>query len=224
MSTFQRKYTHEQEEAVCTHYLDRGVRPARKIKELAASGDLGTEPFEITEAMVRFYASRRRRQRQGKVVSELASMPPRDATEALRRQLLNAADYELRWVQKRQKAGHRDNAARQRDLETLRQIARCVREIVALPGPTEARTAKPGHRDPARDGQITGSVTRGGLAHAMLEDIRAQERKGKEPAAPTAPPPDPETNGQDATGPMARALAHAAWEKERARQAGLADS
>jgi hypothetical protein len=92
-------------------------------------------------------ASRRRE------VNELAKAAPRDAIEALRRRLVNAADAELAAMEKRQKNGKSVPG------EELRQVARAVREIAAIPGPSDARPAAPGARV---NGDATGQRRRAG--------------------------------------------------------------
>src|SRR4051812_37997039 len=99
MSTFQADYTDEQRDALAEAYEDRGIRPAHRVAALAEAGELkeGLAAFKVKGGAntVRDMARRRRNQRAGRITSELAQMPPRDAIEALRRRLVNAVDAHL---------------------------------------------------------------------------------------------------------------------------------
>jgi len=178
------KYTPEQRAAAAEAYVDRGVRPARRVAELAAAGELiPGQRFEISPDYVLKLAAALRRRRAGEASSALARQPPRDAVEAIRRRLAAAIDHELTLIETLQRRRGRDD----RDvLERLRQIARLSREFAALPGPTDPRPVPPGQRhiDPATgESRNNGGPIRGGLAGAMLRDIRQ--------AAATDPDPDP---------------------------------
>jgi hypothetical protein len=178
MGAFDRKYSREVEDAVRRAWCDRGIRPARRIAELATAGelepDLPAEP--ITVEMVYTWKSAELKARAGKVETVLGKMPPRDAIETLRLRLLNAADAMMRQQEKRK--------VESRDPERLRQIARLVREAAAIPGPTEPRPSKPGQRDP-QTGEHNGSRTEGGLAASILASARRTET-----ASPTPQPVD----------------------------------
>ena len=89
---------------------------------------------------VRDCARKLKARRAGKLKSDAAMLPARDAVEALRRRLVSLADREMR-VAERQKRGTVQP-------ETLRQIARAVREIAAIPGIDDARPIHPGSTTP----------------------------------------------------------------------------
>lgn len=163
MSHFEAVYTPEQRAAVAEAYEDRRIRPATKIVKLAASGELTGEPFDIKPNYIHKLARELRHKRAGQVRSELASQPPADAIETLRRRLVNLADWMSSEQERKRKAGTLTPA-------DLRDYARCLREIAAIPAPGAPRPPQPG----ARDGQgNAGSPTRGGPAAAMLKEMHA---------------------------------------------------
>lgn len=170
---FERQHTHEQTEAAALAAVDQGLTGPRVV-ELARDGLLTLagkplEPYEITADYVRKLASHLRKQRAGKVVSDLASMPPRDAIEALRRRLVNVADAELAAVEK-QKPGLRD-------LSRFRQVIQCVKEAAALPGPKDPRPPAPGQMV-GPDVRPTGDRSRSGPAGALMaEHLRSQNEE-----------------------------------------------
>jgi hypothetical protein len=137
---------------------------------LAAAGELEHNgerlpPFETNQSTVRSLARQRTRQRMGHATSELATRPPGDAVEALRRRLVNLADAGLTRLEREL----RRRGARL-DFEQVRQAARAVREIAALPGPEDPRPPSPGERV---GGQRNGGATRGGLAGELVAAHRA---------------------------------------------------
>lgn len=163
MPKFAEKWTHEQREAMGIAYVDRGMRPARLVVEAARAGDLEyngkrLDPFDPPLATVRDNVRHLKRRRAGQVESELATRPPRDAIEALRRRLVSLADRELAAIE-RDKAGTAD-------LERLRQVIRCVKEAAALPGPKDPRPRQPGE-GASKDRE--GSPTTSGLGAQMLQ-------------------------------------------------------
>jgi hypothetical protein len=172
-------YTDEQRDAIASAWNDRGVRPASRVVELAAAGEL-TRPdgskldaFAVPEGTVRSLARHARKRRRGDVASRLADETPRDAVENLRRRLVAVADHELQRLERAQRTKPRDAI----DVEQLRQVSRAVLEISRLPGPTDPRTPSATTRD--ADGR-KGPETRGGLAGPLL----AAHRAGTLPAAP----------------------------------------
>lgn len=180
----ERKYNDEQRDAVGRAF-EGGIRPAGRVVELAAAGELPgadgepLEPFAVPESSVRALARRWRRQGRAKT-RELADLEPRDAVEALRLGLLDVAERELRAL-RRQKAGDVDVAR-------LNRLARTVRELQAVPGPNDDRRPAPGQKV---NGERNGGETRTGLAG----DILRAHREGAVPVAPPpaeAPPPPPE--------------------------------
>src|SRR3954449_2076805 len=94
---FVRKWTDDQREAMVSARLDRGMT-FRRVVELANAGALtapdGTrlEPFDPPVSTIAGLVRAAKRKRMGKDVSQLAQLEPRDAIEALRRRLINAAD------------------------------------------------------------------------------------------------------------------------------------
>lgn len=209
MGQWAPKYTDEQREAVAVAYLDRGVKPASRICDLAAAGQLATagdanrtlEPFEIPVASVRDIYRNARRRRSGALKSGLTDVPHRDAIESLRQRLVSVADHELARVEKQQARAN----GKPVDPELLRQIARAVREIAALPGPNDARPVKPGDKIPGEN-RTAGGPTVGGIAGQILSSHR------RTPSSPDHEPrPDlPPSTDEQGTTDNDRALAAAA--------------
>lgn len=163
---FVETYSEEQRLAIAEAYLDRGIRPAGRVAELARAGqlDFRGEPlpaFQVSESTVRSFAAATRRRRAGKAVTAVAQMDHADAVESLRRRLMSATDEALRSIERRQK---RSKASVQ--WAEIREAARALRELSALPGPKEGRSVAPGQRGP--DGQRAGGTSRGGLAGSLL--------------------------------------------------------
>ena len=110
---FHERYTEEEREALASAYTDRGIRPARRVVELAAAGELEHNgerlpAFEANESTVRGLASGLGRRRAGQLTSQLSTAAPRDAVEALRRRLVNLADARLGEMERhaRKSKGH----------------------------------------------------------------------------------------------------------------------
>ena len=173
---FVEKYSQDQRDAMAYAYEDRGIRPARRVVELAAAGELTLngerlEPFTTNLDTVRDQARILRKRRAGELTSRLVAESPRDAVETLRRRLVSLADSEIGELEK-QKPGKRDP-------ERMRQLARVVLEASRIPGPSDPRPAN--ERD--RTGQRVES--RHGLAGALVKAHRAST------AAPAGHDQDP---------------------------------
>lgn len=171
MPLYVEKYTDDQRDAMAHAFEDRKVRPAQRVVDLAARGELEHRgerlaPFEANAESVRHYARLMRKRRAGQVSSHLAEKPHKDATEALRRRLVNAADAMLAHFERVQK-----RSPEKADPQRLREIARTVLEIKRLDPDTETRVASAGTRD-ATTGR-TGPQTKGGLAGALLNAHRS---------------------------------------------------
>lgn len=195
VTTFQAKYSDEQREAVAIAYVDRKVRPAKAVCDLAARGELPhdgkqLEPFTIGPDAVRTYAARLRKGRNGQLKSGLTDAPPKDAIEALRIRLISAADDALKRVERRMRATN----CSAKDIELARQVARLIREAAAIPGPNEARPVPPGAKVPGAGNKTNGGTTRAGLAGSIL----ASHRGG-----PVYTPDDPPPQGEDIDGDVA---------------------
>jgi hypothetical protein len=175
---FDPKYSHAQREAIASAWNDRGVRPARRVVELARAGELTDAAgdkvpgFEIPEGTIRSLARHARRRRRGEIRSPLSEAGPRDAIEIIRRRLVNMIDGEMA-VQERKRPGSRDP-------ERIRQLARAALEAARLPGPTDPRPSSPATRGP--DGKQLEGIAKGGepaqnvppLHHADREDDAAR--------------------------------------------------
>src|SRR4051794_9466297 len=96
VGSFQRKYSDEQRAAVTIAYLDRNIRPARRIVELAAEGKLADTDgapvarFQVVEDTIRTLARDERRARVGQRRTMLQEAPAHEAVEELRRRLVSA--------------------------------------------------------------------------------------------------------------------------------------
>jgi hypothetical protein len=185
-------YTPKQREALAFAYLDRHIRPAERVVELAAAGQLELDgeqlaPFAVAPSSVRDCASKVRRRRAGELKSTTAMQHPRDAAHALQRRLFSVADQELA-VEEAKRRGRRDP-------ERLRQIARAVREAVAIPAPGDTPPVAPGQKRPGTQ-TTEGGATRGGLAGAILASSARVETRDPRPATDT--PDHKQTDGDNA--------------------------
>lgn len=167
MSQFPAKYDDDQRAAIVQTGVDRGVRPIRRIAEMAAAGELSYEgesiaPFKIPEPTVRDIIDRAKKRREGKLVTELAARPPRDAIEVMRRRFFSLADHELRRIE----ATHK-RTKKPIDARLTAQLIRIVRETAALPGPGESRLPRK-LGDRADDG---GQPTTGPLENSLAQPI-----------------------------------------------------
>lgn len=179
MPAIEAKYSAAQREAIATAYVDRGVRPASRVVQLAAEGKLTLDgetldAFDTRIGTVRDAARKLRLRRAGSAHSATVKADPRDAVEALRRRLIALADRELAVLENRRRGTV--------DPERLRQIARVVREVAALPGPSDPRPPTPGRSNATT--QRTGAETTSGLAGSLLKAAgmaapRVQTREGK---------------------------------------------
>lgn len=206
MGAFQRVYTDDQRAALASAYADAKIRPLRRIVELAREGRLSHEgrecgPFHATTSSVYDLGRRKLREREGTAPTKLEELDGRDAIELLRRRLVSAADAQLAHVEKLQRTAD----GRERvNPEMLRQIARAVREISALPTrDAPAQTRAPGAKVLGEQ-RNDGGATRGGLAGRIKASVRARpiERiNGPEETAQdeTEPPSETSTEESDAS-------------------------
>jgi len=134
------KYSAEQKDAAAFAYEDRGVRPARRVVELAAAGELEHNgeklpPFQITQDMVRWSASQLRKKRAGLAKSVLTEVPTRDAVEAFRRRAVSYVDHEMAALERRQKHGRTGP----KDHDVMDRLIRMAGRIAALPDRDDPR-------------------------------------------------------------------------------------
>jgi hypothetical protein len=164
-------YSSAQREAIASTYLLGAA--AREVVTLAAAGELQhpsgatLRPFVTVEGTVRSLGHRERRRRLKASEAVDPDADPRDAVERRRRALLAAIDTELRRMRIEQEQG------RLTKLDRLRQIARAIREVAALPGPSEPRPPAPGAKV---NGVRQGGETRGGIAGRVLREQGARTR------------------------------------------------
>jgi hypothetical protein len=185
MGHLAERYSHAQREGAALAYLDHGMRPARLVREAMRAGRLtyDGEPVpacDMPESTILTNVTRLKNRRAGKVQSELAQLPARDAAEALKRALAAMTEQEIRALQ-RQKIGKRDP-------ERIRQLARAAREIAAIPDRADPATVKPGEKIPGTQ-QTAGGKTTGGLAGAILAAAGQTRPRGnaREVPAPDVP-------------------------------------
>lgn len=195
MSTaFQSKFSDNQRAAVVSAYIDRGVRPMSAIPRMAAAGELtlhgvSVPPFDVGYGTARGWIKTEERRRSARV-----QVAPEDQLEALRNQLLSVARLGVEDIERKQKKG-------QTDWELIRQVARAMREIKAIPGKDQPRGIKPGGHDP-NTGTTNGGRTEGGLAGAVLAAARTTPRQ--EAPAPERPSPhEAHAENRDAGPPSA---------------------
>jgi hypothetical protein len=180
MTTFERKYSVDEKEAVIYAYLDRRIRPLRAIVDLAARGELVTRdgrqvrPFDLNPNTVKSWLQVAKRKRQG-TIRGAAFENPEGTIEALRKRLIALADSEIAYLERKR----RGNV----DPEHMRQIARAVREAAAIPVNGQPRGRKPGEVD--ENGHQPDQHTRGGMAGALLKAHRSKPAPG--PPSPKQP-------------------------------------
>lgn len=165
MTVLSSRYTRWQREAVCAAY-SWTYATAGRVAELAAAGELEhpsggrLASFDIPASSVRSIARRARvREAQAEALAELWTLPPRDAVERLRCRFVDSIDRELTRVVIEQDAG------RPLDFRAFCGIARALRELAWLPGPTEPQPRRPGSK---LNGVREGGDTRGGLAAKII--------------------------------------------------------
>lgn len=162
------KYSLAQKEAIAAAYEHLS---ASGVVELAAAGRLTHPsgatlgPFATTQGTVRSTAARaRRRHERDAAAAKASALPPRDGVERLRRDIADAIERKVRSLEIEESYG------RQVSGEEIRQAARALRELAALPGPDERwPPAPPGAK---RNGRRQGGETRGGLAGRILAEHR----------------------------------------------------
>jgi hypothetical protein len=169
MSAFERRYSEDQIETAVTAYLDRGIRPQRKVLELAAAGQLQArdgrilKPFTMNRHTYADFLTRERKRRRGPMPRNALERPD-DVMEGMRRRMIAVANDELTHAEKQRRG--------KRDPEHLRQIARLMREVAALPGPKDGRSRQPGARD--QNGKMVDGASEGIAGKMLAAHRRAQ--------------------------------------------------
>lgn len=169
MSNFDRRYSEIEMETAISYYLDRKVKPLRRVVEMAEQGQLVTRegiqlrPFTINAGYLRSSITLERKRRAG-TTGRTALADPDDVLAGMRKRMIMMAEQELRHAE-RQKRGKRDP-------EHLRQIARLLREVSALPKPGENRSRAPGQRD--ANGVQPDRQSANGLAGKMVNAMRRE--------------------------------------------------
>jgi hypothetical protein len=166
-------------EAVLTAHFDRGIRPRARIPGLAARGELlspsgeKVPAFTVKPSTVYGWIRHEERARAGQLASPLGDLPPRDALEIQRREMLAMAHHEMRKEKRRQEKGKDLDPAR------MREITRWLIEIARIPDPTGPRPPTPGTIDPSTGKQVGGQV----IGRQAGELLKAHRSNG----APSVP-------------------------------------
>lgn len=211
MTTFERKYSDDEKEAALFAYMDRRIRPLRAVLELSSRGELITRdgrtvrPYDLNPHTLKTWITVEKRKRSGKLRGA-AFEKPDDTIEALRRRLINTADSELSYVE-RQRTGKRDP-------EHLRQIARLVREVAALPRPGEGRGRTPGQ---VENGHKDSGETTGGLAGSLLKAHRAAPAT-EHPSQTQTPTENTDTRTHTRSEPTQEPSAPGSSERDRSQR------
>lgn len=186
MPPFAQKYTDAERDAVRQHAATHPDATGEQISELARRGLLTLDgervpAFKMPAATVRDFKRRARRAAEGRARSALEAKPPRDALEILRRRLVSMTDHKLARCERLLANGEHEKV----DGEHIRQLARAVREIAAIPGAdgTPAAGRRPGEHVPGTgkgkgDAATDGGRTRGGLAGSIIAAARPAPVQG----------------------------------------------
>jgi hypothetical protein len=169
MAFMAEKYSREQKEAAALAYVDRGIRPARRVVELAATGELEHNgeklpAYDITADMVRHSGAQLRKQRLGQVKSAVADLPRRDGVEVFRRRLASYIDHELLRLERAQRKSRSDP-------KTAITIAQLVKTYAAIPDRDDPRPPAPGQKIPGA-GNVTNGGKLAGEGARMLDAMR----------------------------------------------------
>jgi hypothetical protein len=169
MAFMAEKYSREQKEAAALAYVDRGIRPARRVVELAAAGELEHNgeklpAYDITADMVRHSGAQLRKQRLGQARSPVADLPRRDGVEIFRRRLASYIDHELMRLERAQRKSRSDP-------KTAITIAQLVKTYAAIPDRDDPRPPAPGQKILGA-GNVTNGGKIAGEGARMLDAMR----------------------------------------------------
>lgn len=201
MGSFQRVYSDLQRDAIREAWGDRGIRPAERVAALAAAGELTcagelVPAFHVPAQTVRDLGRKYLRKRAGLERSATLELPAADQVEAMRRRLVAAVDAELESVERLQ--------ARRREVspERIRQLARAVRELAALPAPGAPAQAPRPERHRTTRGGLAGQILRADRSSggAVQEPRRESNGSELEPAPEHEPGPELEAPGERING------------------------
>lgn len=162
-----------------------------RIPAMAEGGELtlhGAQlaPFTVKYATARGWITAELRRRQKHVQTD-----PEDALTRQRGRLSAVVDIGLDQVEKQQRTGATN-------WELVRQIARAMREVAAIP-PKDKRATKPGQRDPDNGGKNAGGPTVGGLAGSIIQASRSNGQA--EPATERSTEPTTQAENTEAGQP-----------------------
>lgn len=180
--------------------MDKGIRPAARVRALAAAGHLvdgddKLEPFVVSDELVRKWSRRERDRRAGNIKTTATDKPLPAVVDDLTTRLTNLAVSEVTLLETAAKKAAR--TGKPIDTVRLQRAIRTVRELAALI-PGENAPPRPG-RGPAKEGD---APTRTGLAAAILAaDAKAPGAMTATPTStdrPEAIAPSTSTEGQRA--------------------------
>ncbi len=191
MGRLETKWTHEQREAVATAYLDRAIRPAKRIQQLARTGELAPslEPFDMPTSTIYDAARQLQQRRAGEALRGQTPARTSQTVQGLRRRLTIVADRELGILEAEQlKANKTSEPQQRRRITLIRELGRAVREIAALPQegdrgvpPGQQVGGERGHGDP-QPGPNT-------IAGRAIAAHRARKTGGEGDRIPPSSPP-----------------------------------
>lgn len=179
-------------------WCDLNIHPRAQIVRMANAGELRSQAggdfvpaFEIPYSSARSIGIAAEQRRIGKNVPDrLLNKHPRDRAHELLNRLSGIVDCELERLEKRQRS-HKPASG-----EEIRQLARAMREIAAVPDPREIRLPRaPGQRE--TDGTHSpDGATSGGLAAKAVLVAAAKIPAGRANPQTTSPGvPAPPTTG-----------------------------
>lgn len=182
------KYSDDEKAACVAAYLDRGIRPARRIAELGARGELqhngrNLPAFTIDAQYISHLCGIERRKRAGRTQSRVADKPHRDAIDILRKRCIAAADALLADYEKQVKRKP-ETASVKRLMDILAVLTRAA----AMPTKDDPRPATPGQRIPGTGDHAPKAG--GALAGQILDAAR---RTAVYTPSGDDPRPDPPT-------------------------------
>lgn len=189
-------YTDAQRTAIVYAAVELRIRPYRKIKELAAAGQLRPDedadpvpPFHIPEATISDMKVNAERRRAGHHLrGELAKLPARDRAEQLQRRLTGVIDHELERLERIQ----RYKPKAELNARQAMNVAKAIRELATLPDPHEKRL--PRTRGEQEAGEQHGTPTQDSLAGKLLRASDASQAPSRRDTAAIEPATQPETS------------------------------
>lgn len=215
MPAWNRTYSDDQRAAIERAGIALRIRPIAEICRMANAGELSAvadgeklPSFKVPpSSAVSIIRSEERRQAGLQLPSELAAMAPADQAESLRRRLVGVADHELDRIEKQQRMKPKAEV----DGESIRKLARAIREIATIPDPRDKRLPTvPGQGRVPGDGSqtkddLSGSILKASdrsRAPSLDRPAGPRQDRTKRPTLPEGDkdtPEDHDTNENTAT-------------------------